>query len=68
MYVKKHFSEFSLSWIGDFHVINGVLHTAHSIFKRYRFEFKSDELWIEIKFVLDKFAKPLTELFQVSSK
>ena len=26
---------------GDFHVINGVLHTAHYIFKRYRYEFKS---------------------------
>lgn len=47
---------------GDFHVINGVLQTAHSIFKRYRFEFKSQELWEEIKFVLDKFAKPLTDL------
>lgn len=48
---------------GDFHVINGVLKTAHSIFKRYRFEFKSQELWEEIKLVLDKFAKPLTDLF-----
>lgn len=47
---------------GDFHVINGVLQTAHSIFKRYRYEFKSQELWEEIKFVLDKFAKPLTDL------
>ncbi|BES95153.1 CAS/CSE protein, C-terminus [Nesidiocoris tenuis] len=48
---------------GDFHVINGVLHTAHSIFKRYRYEFKSQELWEEIKFVLDEFTKPFTELF-----
>ncbi|ELU00355.1 hypothetical protein CAPTEDRAFT_165697 [Capitella teleta] len=48
---------------GDFHVINGVLRTGHSIFKRYRHEFKSNELWSEIKFVLDNFAKPLTELF-----
>ncbi|XP_053981476.1 exportin-2 isoform X2 [Hylaeus anthracinus] len=48
---------------GDFHVINGVLHTAHSLFKRYRYEFKSQSLWTEIKFVLDKFAKPLTDLF-----
>lgn len=47
---------------GDFHIINGVLQTAHSIFKRYRYEFKSQKLWEEIKFVLDKFAKPLTEL------
>ena len=48
---------------GDFHVINGVLHTAHSIFKRYRHEFKSDELWREIKHVLENFAAPLTQLF-----
>ncbi|XP_069676561.1 exportin-2 [Periplaneta americana] len=51
---------------GDFHIINGVLHTAHSLFKRYRFEFKSQELWTEIKFVLDKFAQPLTELFKAT--
>ncbi|XP_059485387.1 exportin-2 [Neocloeon triangulifer] len=47
----------------DFNIINGVMHTAHSLFKRYRYEFKSQELWIEIKFVLDGFAKTLTELF-----
>nr|XP_042908071.1 exportin-2 [Parasteatoda tepidariorum] len=49
---------------GDFHAINGVLHTAHSLFKRYRFEFKSQALWTEIKFVLDNFAQPFTDLFQ----
>lgn len=53
---------------GDFHVINGVLKTAHSLFKRYRYEFKSQELWEEIKLVLDKFAKPFTELLIVSLK
>lgn len=51
---------------GDFHVINGVLKTAHSIFKRYRYEFKSQELWEEIKLVLEKFAKPLTDLLLVN--
>ncbi|XP_072259360.1 exportin-2 [Pyxicephalus adspersus] len=51
---------------GDFHVINGVLHTAHSLFKRYRHEFKSSELWTEIKLVLDTFAAPLTNLFQAT--
>uniref|UniRef100_A0AAQ5Y8F9 Exportin-2 n=1 Tax=Amphiprion ocellaris TaxID=80972 RepID=A0AAQ5Y8F9_AMPOC len=50
---------------GDFHIINGVLRTAHSLFKRYRHEFKSNELWSEIKLVLDTFALPLTELFKV---
>jgi len=33
---------------------------------RYRHEFKSNELWLEIKLVLDTFAAPLTELFKVS--
>uniref|UniRef100_A0A8C4QN71 Exportin-2 n=1 Tax=Eptatretus burgeri TaxID=7764 RepID=A0A8C4QN71_EPTBU len=51
---------------GDFHIINGVLHTAHSLFKRYRHEFKSNELWSEIKLVLGVFATPLTELFKVT--
>jgi len=48
---------------GDFNIINGVLSTAHSITKRYRYQSKSDKLWIEIKQVLDKFCKPLTDLF-----
>ncbi|XP_044735221.1 exportin-2 isoform X2 [Chrysoperla carnea] len=47
---------------GDFHMINGVLVTAHSLFKKYRHMFKSNELWTEIKLVLDKMAKPLTDL------
>lgn len=51
---------------GDFHLINGVLRTAHSIFKRYRHEFQSNQLWKEIKYVLGVFANPLTELFKVS--
>ncbi|KAK7583970.1 hypothetical protein V9T40_004933 [Parthenolecanium corni] len=48
---------------GDFNVINGVLRTGHSLFKKYRYEFKSQQLWTEIKFVLDSFSKPLTDLF-----
>ena len=48
---------------GDFNIINGVLQTAHSLFKRYRHEFKTQTLWVEIKKVLDSFAKLFTELF-----
>jgi hypothetical protein len=33
---------------------------------RYRHEFKSQQLWAEIKFVLENFAQPFTELFNVS--
>jgi len=48
---------------GDFHIINGVLQTAHSIFEKYSVQFKSQKLWEEIKFVLDNFSAPLTDLF-----
>lgn len=50
---------------GDFNIINGILQTAHSLFKRYRYEFKSNELWAEIKLVLAEFAPPLTQLLIV---
>lgn len=53
---------------GDFHVINGILQTAHSLFKKYRYEFKSNELWLEIKFVLEKLARPLTDLLVVRDR
>lgn len=33
---------------------------------RYRHEMRSDELWLEIKYVLDNFAEPLTQLFKAS--
>eukprot|EP00112_Aurelia_sp_Birch-Aquarium-sp1_P013550 Seg2879.1 transcript_id=Seg2879.1/GoldUCD/mRNA.D3Y31 product=Exportin-2 protein_id=Seg2879.1/GoldUCD/D3Y31 len=46
------------------HEINGILQTAHSLFKRFRYSFKSQELWTELKFVLDRFAAPLTDLFE----
>lgn len=51
---------------GDFNVINGVLRTGHSLFKKYRYEFKSNELWTEIKYVLEKLAQPLTDLLNAT--
>eukprot|EP01135_Chromosphaera_perkinsii_P000361 Nk52_evm8s78 gene=Nk52_evmTU8s78 len=51
---------------GDFGVINGVLKTAHSMFKEYRYKFRSDDLFREIKYVLDVFADPLTQLFKTT--
>lgn len=51
---------------GDFHIINGVLQTAFSIFEKYSIEMKSQKLWEEIKFVLDNFAKPFTDLLNAT--
>eukprot|EP00051_Salpingoeca_urceolata_P014441 m.183859 g.183859 ORF g.183859 m.183859 type:complete len:978 (+) comp18088_c0_seq1:151-3084(+) len=51
---------------GDFNIINGVLRTAHPLFRRYRYEGASNELWSEIKLVLTQFAEPLTMLLKAT--
>ncbi|KAF2810847.1 Cse1-domain-containing protein [Mytilinidion resinicola] len=43
-------------------VNNGVLQVAHSIFKRWRPLFRSDELFTEINHVLSKFSTPFITL------
>ena len=45
---------------------NGVLSVAHSIFKRWRPLYRSDELYEEINHVLGKFGKPFLSLLMVS--
>ncbi|BGP16685.1 hypothetical protein JCM10213_000398 [Rhodosporidiobolus nylandii] len=45
-------------------VNNAVLQTAHSIFRRWRSEFRTDTLFLEIKFVLERFCEPYLTLFQ----
>lgn len=47
-------------------VNNGVLQVAHSIFKRWRPLFRSDDLYIEINHVLTKFGGPFLTLLEVS--
>ncbi|VDD74313.1 unnamed protein product [Mesocestoides corti] len=42
--------------------VQGLLYTAHSIFKRYRHEMRSDKLFTEMNLVIDQFAGPLTTL------
>lgn len=49
----------------NFAVNNGVLQVAHSIFKRWRPLFKSDDLYTEINHVLGKFDNPFLVLVQV---
>ena len=48
----------------DMTVDRGVLTVAHTIFKRWRPLFRSDELFLEIKLVLDKFTVPFLTLLQ----
>ena len=51
--------------VEDLSIINGVLETANSIFKRFRFVYKSDELYAQLKYCLEEFQKPMLELFQM---
>ncbi len=50
----------------DFNVITGVLVTANSLFKRFRYTFKTDELFLELKYCLELFQKPLLDLFNAA--
>ncbi|KAH0543334.1 hypothetical protein FGG08_002290 [Glutinoglossum americanum] len=45
-------------------VNNGVLQVAHSIFKRWKPLFRSDDLFTEVNFVLSKFGAPFLTLFE----
>ncbi|CAH6720259.1 importin alpha re-exporter [[Candida] jaroonii] len=46
----------------DFNTNKSILLVSHSIFKKWRPLFRSDELFLEIKMVLDKFAQPFMML------
>ncbi|GAA5865792.1 hypothetical protein JCM8547_002779 [Rhodosporidiobolus lusitaniae] len=50
--------------VDNFIVNNAVLQTAHSIFRRWRSEFRTDTLFLEIKFVLERFCEPFFTVFQ----
>lgn len=45
-------------------VNNGVLQVAHSVFKRWRPLFRSDDLFTEINHVLSKFSTPFLQLLE----
>ncbi|GLJ21568.1 hypothetical protein SUGI_0400040 [Cryptomeria japonica] len=47
----------------DYKVINGVLQTANSIFKKFRYQYKSNDLYVDLKYCLDGFAAPLLDIF-----
>ncbi|KAF2743012.1 Cse1-domain-containing protein [Sporormia fimetaria CBS 119925] len=49
---------------GNATVNNGVLRVAHSIFRRWRPLFRSDDLFTEINHVLSKFGAPFLQLLE----
>ncbi|XP_027336191.1 exportin-2 isoform X2 [Abrus precatorius] len=51
------------SQASDYASINGILGTANSIFKKFRFQYKTNDLLLDLKYCLDNFAAPLLEIF-----
>ncbi|EOX95681.1 Cellular apoptosis susceptibility protein / importin-alpha re-exporter, putative isoform 1 [Theobroma cacao] len=47
----------------DYASINGILGTANSIFKKFRYQYKTNDLLLDLKYCLDNFAAPLLEIF-----
>ncbi|KAF5451758.1 hypothetical protein F2P56_026835, partial [Juglans regia] len=47
----------------DYSSINGILGTANSIFKKFRYQYKTNDLLLDLKYCLDNFAAPLLEIF-----
>ncbi|KAK4476329.1 hypothetical protein RD792_015475 [Penstemon davidsonii] len=53
-----------LSQANDYVSVNGILATINSLFKKFRYQFKTNELLLDLKYCLDSFAKPLLEVFK----
>jgi exportin-2 (importin alpha re-exporter) len=47
----------------DYASINGILATVNSLFKKFRYEFKTNELLLDLKYCLEQFQQPLLEVF-----
>ncbi|KAJ1966324.1 importin-alpha export receptor [Dipsacomyces acuminosporus] len=52
----------------DYHINNGILETAHTVFKGWRSAFRSDALFKKIIMVLDEFTAPFMEVFVATDK
>lgn len=53
-----------LSRANDYVSVNGVLATVDSLLKKFRYEFKTNDRLLDLKYCLDNFARPLLEVFQ----
>ncbi|GKU96630.1 hypothetical protein SLEP1_g9842 [Rubroshorea leprosula] len=49
--------------VSDYASINGILGTANSIFKKFRYQYKTNDLLLDLKYCLDNFSAPLLEVF-----
>ncbi|KAJ1668693.1 importin-alpha export receptor [Coemansia sp. RSA 1813] len=52
----------------DYHINNGILQTAHTVFKGWRSAFRSDRLYTKINYVLSQFTEPYMQVFVTTDK
>ncbi|KAJ1797735.1 importin-alpha export receptor [Coemansia sp. RSA 2399] len=52
----------------DYHINNGILQTAHTVFKGWRSAFRSDDLFTKINYVLGQFTEPYMQVFVTTDK
>ncbi|XAR69470.1 hypothetical protein NMG60_11001063 [Bertholletia excelsa] len=48
----------------DYATVNGILTTINSIFKKFRYQYKTNDLLLDLKYCLDNFAEPLLKIFK----
>nr|GEV75011.1 exportin-2 [Tanacetum cinerariifolium] len=53
--------------VNDFVSVNGVLATVNSLFKKFRYQYKSDPLLLDLKYCLDNFAPTLSSTVKKNS-
>ncbi|XP_071696769.1 exportin-2-like [Rutidosis leptorrhynchoides] len=51
----------------DFASVNGILATVNSLFKKFRYLYKSDPILLDLKYCLDNFAAPLLSTVETIS-
>ncbi|KAJ2725564.1 importin-alpha export receptor [Coemansia sp. Benny D115] len=52
----------------DYHVNNGILQTAHTVFQGWRSAFRSDNLYTKINYVLSQFTDPYMQVFVTTDR
>ncbi|XP_057778621.1 exportin-2 [Salvia miltiorrhiza] len=57
-----------LSQANDYVSVNGILATVDSLLKKFRYEYKTNDLLLDLKYCLDNFARPLLEVFQRTAR
>lgn len=52
----------------DYVSVNGILATVNSLFKKFRYEYKTNDLLLDLKYCLDNFAETLWQIFERTSR